>query len=801
MANRYWVNGNGNWSDTNHWSATEGGSGGASVPDEDDNVQLGRWTAAPKPTITVDQDVHVKIISLINAVLYLGSYDINVETFDCWTYSGYKSTLYMESAHLIFDHGYGYGVNSYMFFMNNGTNGVTVYEGTSTVTVNSNSTGTKTYLSNVTIPEMTVDSTYGWSLYGTPTFGDLTVNGGSGTAGYNTYDGIEVNFPSGTTTVTGTLTLKGYSVYQRMIVEGGTINAADVDLMDVDFQGLTAIGFSGTRLGDLGENVGITFDDPRDCYWVGNGGNWSDAENHWAITSGGTPSEDYYPLAQDSVYFDANSFNSPGHIVVVNSYHPSNPRFTNMDWTGVTNNPELRFNDDDDGTCIEMYGTKFTLSENMSVSNNMTNGYTGYIKFNNPSEDTDIDTKGISTPIGFYCFLSPTVPVSYNLKSDLVDIDVLYINDGYVTFNTENHNINMAIVDGSGGLQFWNGTFNAGSCTIVLDDTYGNGRAWYIQGTYNAGTSDITLYANSYPTEDGGGSYVQVDGNVFYKFTIEGGAVYDCWWGGAYIADFHIRATSITFYEDDTLSTGSLTVVASSLLNDESDELGQTYIISQTSGYVRGRYLKIRGAIATGGARFYACNSTDLGYNTGWLWECPPEHFYTKEGDPFYSGVYTLGRYSRNYPSVLDLTYPISENTTYGVEVGSIMVVGEDFYVSWKKELDGVVTYGVDKINYNLKYPSAYFETRLMTGHRDVFATFREFILAYTDIPTGTGYTLEYSTDYGETWIMADLIQDVDRKTLNTEEGAESTLLQLRLSVKVSGNDAPVLEAGKVVLT
>lgn len=38
MANRYWVGNGGNWNDTNHWSASSGGAGGASVPTSSDDV-------------------------------------------------------------------------------------------------------------------------------------------------------------------------------------------------------------------------------------------------------------------------------------------------------------------------------------------------------------------------------------------------------------------------------------------------------------------------------------------------------------------------------------------------------------------------------------------------------------------------------------------------------------------------------------------------------------------------------------------------------------------------------------------
>ena len=40
MANRYWIGGSGNWTDTAHWSTTSGGSGGADVPTSSDDVFL-----------------------------------------------------------------------------------------------------------------------------------------------------------------------------------------------------------------------------------------------------------------------------------------------------------------------------------------------------------------------------------------------------------------------------------------------------------------------------------------------------------------------------------------------------------------------------------------------------------------------------------------------------------------------------------------------------------------------------------------------------------------------------------------
>ena len=54
MANRYWVGGTGDWADTAKWSATSGGSGGASVPTSVDNAYFdGASDAGAAFTVTI----------------------------------------------------------------------------------------------------------------------------------------------------------------------------------------------------------------------------------------------------------------------------------------------------------------------------------------------------------------------------------------------------------------------------------------------------------------------------------------------------------------------------------------------------------------------------------------------------------------------------------------------------------------------------------------------------------------------------------------------------------------------------
>lgn len=95
-----------------------------------------------------------------------------------------------------------------------------------------------------------------------------------------------------------------------------TLNLAAVSgIQDLDFADCAVTGaaapLSGTRLGDVGGNTGITFPDRAIRYWVGNNGSWNQSTG-WAVSSGGASNINNYPLPQDLAIFDANSFNADG---------------------------------------------------------------------------------------------------------------------------------------------------------------------------------------------------------------------------------------------------------------------------------------------------------------------------------------------------------------------------------------------------------------------------------------------------------------------------------------------------------
>lgn len=168
--------------------------------------------------------------------------------------------------------------------------------------------------------------------------------------------------------------------------------------------------------------------------------------------------------------------------------------------------------------------------------------------------------------------------------------------------------------------------------------------------------------------------------------------------------------------------------------------------------------------------------------------------FSNVTGNPALQGVYSLGSYSKDYPKVLDLSWPISSGSLASIEVGAVLVLGFDLLVAWK---DGS-SYGVDAIDYTAKYTSAYLETRMMfPGQRDLKKTLAGTYAWYNSLPASTGVTMSYSKN-GGAYVSMSSEQKTDSEF--NEIRAELSVggigsLQLKFAFTVSSNDAPTIEA------
>lgn len=181
-------------------------------------------------------------------------------------------------------------------------------------------TGSQTFY-NVSFTSTSITSV---SLTGQNTFNNLSFAGRTGA-------GVANVILSTNQTINGTLTLSGgTSANMRTFVRSSTIGAtrtltcAAFSGTDADFRDITIAGAaapaSGTRLGDCKGNSGITFASGVNKYWnLAGGGNWS--ATGWATTSGGTPADNNFPLAQDTCIFEATGLNSGATITVDVAYN------------------------------------------------------------------------------------------------------------------------------------------------------------------------------------------------------------------------------------------------------------------------------------------------------------------------------------------------------------------------------------------------------------------------------------------------------------------------------------------------
>jgi hypothetical protein len=137
MANRYWVIDSGNWNadDTTHWSDTDGGDGGFSVPTSSDNVIFNANSGAGSYSVTVAADVSCLNIDFTNPIS-------GVLTFDP---SGNRTM-----------HVYGnFTIHSNITFVSTGP---------SLVMFESNSLGNTITTNGITLSAIYFNGTGGWTL-------------------------------------------------------------------------------------------------------------------------------------------------------------------------------------------------------------------------------------------------------------------------------------------------------------------------------------------------------------------------------------------------------------------------------------------------------------------------------------------------------------------------------------------------------------------------------------------------------------------------------------------------------------
>jgi hypothetical protein len=481
-------------------------------------------------------------------------------------------------------------------------------------------------LNNVELISNTTSSVHSVTLLGLFTVANLSVLPTSNIDIFNVSVGNSF-------TVSDTLTLTGFSATRRIDVYGqnNTITADTTNLSNADIRHLVGAGdadWDGTSLGNGGCNTGITFTTPTTRYWVGGEGDWSDTAN-WSDSSGGTGGESV-PICHDTVIFDYNSFSAVGQTINVDVvalgrditfYGETGAKYTssgvarkiygnltldsgmefltkpNLYFIGgydaVLTTDEIDFSD----IGIVIYPGKFMDGSSnpfsLTLNGNLNGSYLNEIVYYSGI----FDLNGFDVNLGgLYCY------------NNYEEFDGLFkLGDGTITiFATTNISVDIESFGSAGD------PLDADEATIIIDTSdqvSGNTADFYFYNDLSYSEAVVFNFANVIVTR---GNYQNV------RFRNEGGDL------TIKFQDFRVGAdgssASLQFRHGKTFAFEEFTVEGnpSSLAIIKSMSAGSATTLSKSGGIANAYFASIQDITATGGADWFAHNSTDVSGNTGW---------------------------------------------------------------------------------------------------------------------------------------------------------------------------------------
>lgn len=664
MADRYWVGGTGNWNttDTSHWSATSGGASGASVPATGDNVFFDSASNGSSYTVTISantalcRDLTFAAPATGN-VTWAGAFALNISG-SLTLYSGMTRSY---SGSITFSANAtgktitlaGNTLVSVVAF--NGTGGGWTFQDAFTTTnsvsldrgaldTNGQAVSWGTFDSSngntrsLTLGASTITMTNSVGLtWNTGNLSGMTFSAGTSTLVHNTATGsnttsyifgnIALNnltfapssgycrrqLQSSGVTVNGTLTLTGPQqgglgrlyVFTNVVGSALTITVnGSLSLTNVDFEDITAAGtvgtWTGTSLGNCGGCSGITFTGAVTRYWVGGTGNLYD-NAEFSATSGGAGGASW-PLPQDTIVFDANSFTAGGLTVTTGN---NNIRMPTLDFTNATNNPTLSFNANG-----FIYGS-------LILKSGMAWGSGSSLEFRGRGSHS-ITSAGITISS---ILTIASIGGTYTVQGSLTCSSVISLNNG--TLDTNSQTIQSTQFSSSNsntraltmGSTTWtltasgtpwscatstNFTVTPGTSTIKFTDASASAK------TFAGGSK---TYANIWLTGSGTGTFDFTGSNTFADFKVD-------------TPPHTIRFTAGT---TTTVTTFTVSGTAGNLMTIGSITASGHNLAKAGGGVISCDYLSISRSTASPGTTWYAgANSTDGGNNSGWIFTAPP---------------------------------------------------------------------------------------------------------------------------------------------------------------------------------
>ena len=299
-----------------------------------------------------------------------------------------------------------------------------------------------------------------------PTIGVLSVSG----------DGTSIEFNQGSTvTISNTLSfassscsvvnLKTSSSGNQATINlafSGVVTGTNLSIRDLSFTGSGTLNAISSVDGGNNTGVNISQQSPRNLYWIGGTGNWSDS-SHWATSNGGSTTA-CAPTPNDNIFFTSNSFSAANQVVTLNV---DNVGLKNMDWTGVTNTPKFNM-------------TNKTLEISGSVT------YTTDMQFQS---------------VGTLSFISSSTASIHTGSTDTSDANSNNIGNIYVRKPSGTFNLLSPLR--SSRLQVENGsTFYTNDYDVRTTYAYFLMEVATVRTTINTGTSSLTIDGRKLSPQD-----------------------------------------------------------------------------------------------------------------------------------------------------------------------------------------------------------------------------------------------------------------------------------------------------------
>ena len=297
-----------------------------------------------------------------------------------------------------------------------------------------------------------------------------------GVTGFN----VGINF-----VIAGTFSTSGTQGNRRVWFRSSTLGltrdmqiATIGTVTDVDFRDIRVTGtggtLTGTRIGDLRGNSGITFSTPKNCFRIGTG-NWSD--DQWSDTSGGSPNTDNFPLAQDTAVFDQSTTGGTHTMNSTINYTGT------VDMSARTTALTLSV-----GSAPIIYGN-WTFGSGITISGTQTLTFSG--------RNTQVITSAGKT------FTGPITADSYGGTVELADalnIGTLTLTVTNGTFDTKGYNVTAGELSSSNSNVR---EIKLGASTVTLNGTSPITFTTSTNLTFDAGTSSVVIFSAN-PTFNAG---------------------------------------------------------------------------------------------------------------------------------------------------------------------------------------------------------------------------------------------------------------------------------------------------------